>query len=191
MSEFPSADAILARLRTQKNLTAIGEAAIAVIKARTLRGVFLEGSSPGAERYSSTPMPLPMGALTKQTQARVNWLYLKEREVIRVWTNMKSRITWVLLEGGYKRLRELAGKESDRVTLNWSGHMMRALTIAGVNEKEGTVKVSFSDYRAAQIAGYHYAGVGRGRKKRIFLGLTKAEEDQIASDALKGVKMQF
>ena len=191
MNEGLDIDALMRQVRSRENLTRAGEEAIAIIKARTLKGVFLEGSSPGAERYSTTPMPLPYSVWTKATQGKVSAIIRKGDEGIRIFTNRKSRLTWVLLEGGYKRFRELAGKESDPVTLNWSGAMMKAIQILSVDEAEGSVTVGFTDYRSGEIAGFHHKGAGRGRKKRIFFELSQAEQDTVKQSALGPVQLQF
>lgn len=183
--------AVLRQLRSRALLMQIGEQAIAIIKDRTLRGIFLEGSSPGTSKYSTTPMPLPLGILSKTHQGLLWRRLQRNEEEYRIFTNRRSGIVWVALLGGYKRFRELAGREVDHVTLNWSGTMMRDLQVASVDEAEGKVKISFSSYRSAQLASYHHAGVGRSRKKRIFLGLSAQEQEMIAEDVMKRVDLRL
>ncbi len=82
---------------------------------------------------------------------------------------------WITLHGGYKRMRELAERETDRVTLNWTGQMMSALAMQ-VNAAEPSLKIYFTNKEAEKIAGFHHRGAGRNKIKRIFMGLTAKEQ---------------
>ncbi|MDI6802553.1 MAG: hypothetical protein QME58_01750 [Bacteroidota bacterium] len=137
-------------------------------------------------RFNPKPTPMPAGALKAKigiSKAKRIWKRLEGDDF--VYT--KAQSTWILLKGGYKRLRELAGKESDRVTLNWTGSMMRALKVTNVNEAEGSVTISFTDNRASELAGFHHRGAGRNKVKRIFLSLSEEELNKLTS----GVKFSF
>jgi hypothetical protein len=117
---------------------------------------------------------MPLGSFKAKvgvTRAREIWKDMQGKDFI--YTN--NKMTWILLQGGYKRLRELTGRETDRVTLNWAGGMLRALKVTGVNEAERSVTISFTDNRAAEIAGFHHAGAGRSKVKRVFIGLSQPE----------------
>lgn len=185
MDKFPKIDPekLLGQLIDRSFLFQIGEKALYIIKQRTLEGIFLPGSSPNASQYSTTPMPLPLGALSKKAQG-LTARQMKEGENIKIFTNLKSRITWAILPGGYKQLRELAGKEADRVTLNWSGSMMRALDITKVDESTHTVTLGFTDNRAAELAGFHQElGAGKSKTLHKFVGLTEDEMREVAQMA--------
>lgn len=190
MNDVLDIDGLMRQIRTEANLRKAGEEAIAVIKARTLRGEFLEGSSPGAEKYSTTPMPMPFGKWTKETRAKALWRDENGEEEIELFRS-KAGMLWVILKGGYKRFRELAGKEVENVTLNWSGQMMKAIQIMSVDEAAGTVTIGFSDYRSGQIADFHRRGAGRSRKKRIFFALSQREQEEIKESVLGNIKLQF
>ena len=155
-------------------LAAVGSEVVAIIRDRTLKGIFLEGSSPGAGSYSTKPAPIPIGGLPKRAQSRV-WQMLKTGDPsVRAFTNVKSRRTWVVLSGGYKQFRELAGLQTAVVNLNWSGRMMRNLSV--VNLSSDSVAVGFTSPEESQKAQWHNTlGAGRSHKKHVFLGLSSAE----------------
>jgi hypothetical protein len=165
-------------------LVRLGARAIAIIRQRTLKGEFLEGSSPGASQYSTTPMPLPLGALQKATRGRLQ-AQEKNQSAYKIFTAKSGRV-WVVLQGGYKEFRQLAGKANDHVTMTWSGRMMRNLGI--VKRTKSEVEIGFSDQQSHQLAVYHnIMGAGRGRKKHVFMGFTPAEEQELGLGAEVGL----
>lgn len=180
----PLADDILKSVVSRSLLLTIGNSAVAIIKARTLRGEFLPGSDANASQYSSKPAPMPYGGLVarlgKGKAAEVLKRIDRKDEPGSVYKLSKAGKMWIVLQGGYKRLRELAGRESDRTTMNWSGNLMRALNVIDVNEAEYSVTVGFTDSRAAELAGWHESGAGKNKKKRIFVGLSGEEVNRIA-----------
>lgn len=160
-------------------LLQMGERAVLIIKQRTAQGKFLSGP----EQYSTTPLPLPMGMLAQHVQSAVLRRLMRGEEDGRVFMNRKSRRLWIVLQGGYKRFRELSGRESDKVTLNWSGTMLRAMKVVNVNEKEGSVTLGFTESESAQRADYQQnQGVGKSRRKRVFFALSEAEIAKLAGD---------
>lgn len=183
--ELNIADRIISRAL----LINLGTRVIYIIKERTLRGEFLPGST-GTSNYSTTPMPLPLGALPARARSKSALRALTDSGEATIFTSLRSRRTWIILEGGYKRLRELAGRESDRVTLNWSGSMMRNLKILRTNEREGYVELGFNEGRAARLARYHHElGAGRRKVTHRFLGLTDTELASLEPDVREHLRM--
>ncbi len=182
---------IAGRIVSRALLINLGTRVLYIIKERTLRGEFLPGST-GTGQYSTTPMPLPLGALPARARSKSALRALTDSGEARLFTSLRSRRTWIILEGGYKRLRELAGRESDRVTLNWTGAMMRNLKILRTNEAEAYVELGFSEGRAARLATYHNElGAGRRKVTHRFLGLTDAELASLEPDVREHVRTLF
>lgn len=181
---FPDPKEILRSIIDRALLVRVGEQTLAIIKERTLRGEFLEGST--SQGYSTKPAPMPLGGffarLGKGRGAQAWRRIQKGDESGSIWRESKSKKIWITLQGGYKRLRELAGKETDRVTLNWRGHMLRSLNRIRVNAEEMSVTIGFADDEAGTLAGFHHAGAGRSQVKRLFMGLSGKELEEIVAD---------
>lgn len=157
----------------------IANKGIAIIRKRTLKGEFLPGSSPNASQYSTTPLPLPLGKFTRETQRQILSGKADLGENFRLFTNRKTRNVWIVIQGGYKKFRELAGKPTDNVVMTWSGRMMRNLGIIRSTETEATL--GFSDQGSRQIAEYHNVlGAGKSRRKHIFMGFEEKELKELA-----------
>lgn len=181
------------RVINESLLLKCGERAIVIIKRRTLAGSFLPGSSPNSSQYSTTPLPLPFGVLKQKAIART-WRELKEGGEMTLYTNLRTRRTWIILKGGYKKLRQLAGKETDHVTLNWSGQMLKALNEIKPNVSAGSVTVGFTNDEAERIARYHQElGAGKSRTLHKFLGLSdeelKAFTDYVEKTVVQNMKL--
>ncbi|MBP8975096.1 MAG: hypothetical protein KBG83_00110 [Bacteroidetes bacterium] len=193
--ETINAKELFDRLISHSLLLKVGEETIAIIKERTLQGEFLEGSSPGSERYSTKPAPMPLGGfIARLGNGRGNqaWKRIQRgEEPGTIWRTSSSGKIWITLNGGYKRLREIAGKESDHVTLNWSGQMMRSLSKITINDSERSVTIQFSNYETARLASYHHEGVGKHKKKRIFLGLSETELQKLSTIISSNIAVRF
>lgn len=188
-------DDILKKLLNRSLLLKIGQETIAIIQKRTLQGDFLPGSSENAKHYSTRPAPMPLGGLYQRLgkgKGSQVWKRIQRgEEPGTIWKQSSSGKIWLILQGGYKRLRELSGRETDHVNLNWTGHMMRSLSLIIVNETDHSVTIQFSNYDAAQLASYHHEGVGRNKVKRLFLGLTSAELQKLSNGIAKHIQTQF
>lgn len=163
----------------------LANAGLAIIRERTLSGKFLPGSSPGASDYSTKPFARPLGGLTKRVQkdllANGAQVFTKE-----------GKATWVIIKGGYKQLREIAGKDTSRVTLTWRGRMLRNLGI--LNADDNSAILGMKDEDAKQLSLYHNVmGAGKSKKKRVFMGFTEAEkrklEQLVGDQVLNRMKM--
>ncbi len=162
----------------QVMLTRVGLKGVAIIRKRTESGVFLPGSSANAENYSTTPMPLPYGKL----RGKLSGKKAKE-EGFRVFTSKSGRV-WIVLPGGYKQYRQLYGKAADKVTLSWSGRMLRNLKL--ISASGDTAELGFDDAEEDRIASYHNTlGAGKSRRKHVFMGFTEGEEEQLTAETVK------
>ncbi len=162
-------------------LLQIGTKVVAVIKARTLRGEFLPGST--SKGYSTKPASMPFGALEERIgKGNASKVFRDIKNAGKDGNGDKIFLTskrmWITLKGGYKRMREMTGRETDRVTLNWTGHMMRSLK-AKADPAAPSVTIYFTDAEAEGIASYHHQGAGRNKIKRIFMGLSDQEKTDI------------
>lgn len=164
-------------------LLAIGGQALLIIKRRTLEGRFLPGST-GSNKYSTTPMPMPFGALTKAVRSSSAVKDLVKSGEAELFTNLRSHNTWIILKGGYEQFRKLSGRSIDHVNLSWTGKMLRNLKVLHVDPALASVTLGFSDPRSGEIASYHNE-LGAGKKKvtHKFVGLTAEELSEIGTFA--------
>ena len=135
---------------------------ISLMRENTLNGISADGSPFAA--YSSKPFVMPAGAVTQKALKKLD----KQGSIY--WFKAKSSGNlWVLIQGGYKALREAKGRGLD-VDLTDTGQMLRALI--PVDFKENEIKIGFTNAEAAEKAYYHcVAGAGKGKTIRNFLGL--------------------
>lgn len=158
---------------------------IAIIRERTIKGEFLDGSSSNAGQYSTTPLPLPFGKFTKMTQKKI-----LKGDVLsgdyRIFTNLKSGNTWIIIKGGYKKFRELAGKDTANVSLSWSGRMLRNLGVLNVDKT--TAVLGFSSEEEKQKAIWHNVmGAGKSKKKHVFMDFSKDEREELSKMASEDI----
>lgn len=168
------------QLIDRRVLLQMGARALQIIKERTLAGQFLPGSTGGSE-YSTTPLPLPFSRLQKAVQRGSIVKQLVRSGEAHVFTNIASRNTWIVLKGGYKQLRELAGKSTNNVTLTWRGTMLRNLKITETDVATLSVTLGFTDSDSERIASYHdQLGAGKRKVTHKFMGLTEQEHSVLA-----------
>lgn len=157
----------------------LANAGLAIIRQRTLSGKFLPGSSPGADEYSTKPFARPLGGLTKKLQ----------RDLLangaQVFTK-DGKATWVVIKGGYKQMREIAGKDTSHVSLTWTGRMMRNLGILTSDDNSAVLGPKDADTK--QLSLYHNVmGAGKSKRKRVFMGFSDSEKrklEQLVGDSL-------
>lgn len=156
-------------------LLRLANGAIAIIRKRTLAGKYLEGSSPAADRYSEVAMPLPLGRLQKALQKQLTKNELKNKDQYKIFKS-KSGQTWIVIRGGYKAYRKLAGKFTDYVVMSWSGRMLRNMGIIRDPDGKGS-EIGFPDDDVRKLALYHNVlGAGKSHRKHIFFALSKDEQ---------------
>lgn len=163
-------------------------AGVVIIRERTLSGKFLPGSSPGADEYSTKPFARPLGGLTKQHQNA-----LLKSKAVEVFTK-ENGSTWIVVTGGYKHFRELAGKDVSKVSMTWSGRMMRNLGI--LNARKDEAVLGFKSEEEKQKALYHnFLGAGKSKRKHVFMGFTEAEKIRltklVGEEVMKKIQQLF
>ncbi|MBE2186752.1 MAG: hypothetical protein IAE99_08280 [Rhodothermales bacterium] len=149
------------------------------VKRRTKAGDFLPGSSPSAGGYSEKPFARPAGGLKKKTLDA-----LDDTDRGSSFFTRQGAL-WVVVEGGYKDLRQIEGKQNAHVDLLYSGALLDA-TRDNVRTGAATLEMEYgyldgkSPADAARVAYWHQeAGAGKGKTKRVFIGLTPAEEKHL------------
>ncbi|KAB2967526.1 hypothetical protein [Zoogloea sp.] len=156
----------------------LSNAALVIIRERTLKGQFLEGSSPDAGEYSTKPFAMPYAAVATNSLKRE----LRRNTETGVLFRQGNKQLWIVVKGGYKKYRELAGKDTSKATLTWTGRMMRNLGI--LNADDSSAILGMKDADTKQLALYHNVmGAGKSKKKRVFMGLTEAEKIRLAKFA--------
>lgn len=150
-----------------------------IMRRRTERGEFLEGSSSGASSYSTKPYAQPAGALTDQVRES-----LPDDEVKYFTTGSDS--LWLVIEGGYEAVRRAKGLPTSNVDLTVSGDMLGGMRSASSRDEDGDISMivgyidGASPAEAMQLARYHNVeGAGKNEVKRVFVGLTDDEADEV------------
>lgn len=161
---------------------------LVIIRERTTSGKYLPGSSPGVEEYSTNTFARPLGGLGKQFQNAL----LKSNSVEVFKKDGGS--TWITITGGYKKFRELAGKESSKVSMIWTGRMMRNLGI--LNAANDSATLGFKSAEEKQKAEWHnILGAGKSKRKHVFMGFTDSEKLRITNlvgeEVMKRLSMVF
>jgi len=164
----------------------IGLRVVTIIRRRTLDGKFISGS----EAYSTKPFVMPLGAMMQNLQRgflsedtfKRNGKTVEENE-FQIFT-ANNGATWVWIEGGYKRYRELSGRQVAKVDLNWSGRMMRNLGLIPGTTTPRETEIGFTSAEEKQKALWHNTlGAGKGKTKREFMGLTPQEYNDVVKFA--------
>ncbi len=159
-------------------LLKIGQRSVVIIKKRVADGIFLEGSTPGAEKYSTKPFAMPIGAIKKK-KLMMDILKGKHTDDTQLITSKKTGHLWVIIKKGYRWLREQSGKNFNKVDFTWTREFMRSLQVLKVNKTE--VEIGHRGERNKQLAKWHNVmGAGKSKKIRKYLALTDKELQQIA-----------
>lgn len=121
------ADTVVDRVMVMK----VASGGLAIIRERTLSGKFPPGSSSGSDQYSTKPFARPYAGITATLKKELR----RNAETGVIFTKPNGS-TWVVIKGGYKKYREFAGKDVSKVSLTWSGRMLRNLGILNAGETE-------------------------------------------------------
>jgi len=158
-----------------------------IMKQRTQDGEFLDGSSPEADSYSTKPYAQPAGSLTDQVRES-----LPDDEVSYFTTSDDD--LWLVVEGGYEAVRRAKGLPTDTVDLSVTGQMLSGMRSQAGRESDGELEMlvgyieGVSPQEAIQIARYHNVeGAGKNEIKRVFVGLTESEADDVLDSMEKDI----
>jgi len=176
----------------------VGLQCVFIVRRRVTSGKYLEGTT--SEQYSTKPFGMPLGAATKVLGAAIKRAVEKGISVnlrkgkgaarktyatispdeAKIYTSPKTGNLWVVIGGGYKRYREMGGRDSSKIDLNWSGRMMRNLGIIPGSEQPSAIDVGFTSEDEKKKALWHNVmGAGKSRRKHIFMGLTTEEKEEL------------
>lgn len=172
----------------------VGLQCVFIIRRRVGMGKYLEGTT--SEQYSVKPFGMPLGAATKVLGSAIRSAIEKGKAVAlkskgktfttiapdeaKIYTSPKTGNLWVVIGGGYKRYREMGGRDSSKIDLNWSGRMMRNLGIIPGSEQPSSVEVGFTSADEKNKALWHNVmGAGKSRRKHVFMGLTPDEKKEL------------
>ena len=164
----------------------IGLRAVIIIRRRTADGKFISGS----EKYSEKPFVMPLGAVpiglqkkfSKEEGFKSSKQSVAENE-FQIFT-AASGAKWVWIGGGYKRYRQLNGRQVDKVDLNWSGRMMRNLGLIPGTTTPRETQVGFTGADEKQKALWHNTlGAGKSKVKREFMNFTAEEYNSLVQFA--------
>lgn len=163
-------------------LRSVGVRAISMIRDRTLAGLDAGGTTFRA--YSTEPFARPLHGITQRARRALG-------DRLHVFTTKKGKL-WAVIEGGYAAFKAAAyPDDAGTVNLTATGAMLRALAIVAVDENTATVTLGFTRTDEALKALYHEElGAGPRRAIRHFLGLTDAEQIDLAQLAASGVTIR-
>ena len=162
-------------------LKQIGSQVLFIIRRRTGKGKFLPGSSSGAEKYSTKPFAMPIGSasqmlgnkLRKSAGSKRSKLY--DPDNFQLFTSKAGNL-WVIVKGGYKKVRELAGKKTDNVIMSFTGSYMRDFGL--LNAEKNLAVLGWKSSENQELAYFHeIAGAGKSKRRHKILGLLKKEEN--------------
>lgn len=123
--------------------------------------------------YSTKPFARPMGGLKGVNIKRS----IKQGDFSPFTTKAGAR--WIIVPGGYKRLRELQGLSSTSDYLQSTGQMLRDMTI--LESGQSQVRIGFRTRRSARLAFWlNVSGAGKSRKLWRFFGLTAGNRRKLA-----------
>lgn len=94
------------------------------------------------------------------------WMWIKFKKA-------KKAVPVMVLEQGYKELRQIQGKETSHVNLQYSGLLFTKLMVQGEGKK---YKVGFEAGYGSKIAGYL-----EGKYKKEIWGVTPSEEKELVT----------
>lgn len=169
----------------------IGLHVVTIIRRRTNEeGKFLPGSSEGADAYSTKPFVLPLAALSKGLGNKVITKGANAKSKNYDPDNFKLFMSntgnvWVFVKQGYRKIRELAGKDVSKVSMTWSGRYLRDLSTLQAAATPGKVQIeigwkSEENKKLARI--HEELGAGRSKRKHKILGLTEKELDVLGKE---------
>lgn len=155
----------------QRGTQFIGYRAIELLNEQLDKGVDKDGKK---YSYSTKPFAIPYDRRLKGQKP------LEKDGLIRPFKS-KSGALWIVVTKGYAWWREFNRRQSNTDFLNWTGAMLRALTVIRSSDTE--VVVGFNDPMQSQKSfWFNVSGVGKSRKLWLFMGLTAESEQKLADE---------
>lgn len=162
-------------------LRMLGLRAITLITLHTQRGMDADGHP--LAPYSTHPVAVPAGSLTQRARGTLEGKLTYFRK--------SHGALWVVIEGGYAALKAATYPGDRTVNMTATGGMLRALTVVGIDSKANLIRIGFSRQEAAETAYWHMvAGAGKSKTIRNWLGLTRAEMDELLTLAATRIQIR-
>jgi len=140
------------------------------IAQRTMQGEFLNKSN---AKYSTA------GALYKITTQALKKEYLGRMKGTRVKKG-ESTARFVFLERGYHQYRNIHGRQTNYVDLNFDGAMLAAMN--DISSSHGYASLGFTNSKEENKANWlSNMGAGKNKVKYEFFGLTEEDKDAVFS----------
>ena len=156
-------------------LTELARKALEMTHAQIASGKDIDGNP---YSYSTRPFVRPAG---KSGIPASDLKRLEKSGEISLFKSKQSGKLWMMVHGGYKSLRTLAGRNPEGDFLAGTGNMLASMTSRP--QGDNSVVMGFANQRSAEKAFYlNVAGAGKGRKLWRFMGLTKENIDLIADE---------
>lgn len=153
-------------------LTRAGLLAVELVVERTGEGIDRHGQP--FRPYSTRPLAVPAGSITKAAQARLGGN-------LSLFTSAKTGALWALVEGGYEALKAARyPQDGGAVNLHATGAMLRSMGV--VDQDDESVTIGFSRTEEAEKAGWNV-------ETRDFLGLTDAGGGEVGDVLGVGVAL--
>lgn len=158
------------------NKVLLGTAIVNHIRDRTLEGKDKDGKA--FKHYSTNTFAMPSGAITKRALSALD----KAGDII--WFTTKTGAEWVLIKGGYKRLKAVKRpSHGGTVNLTDTGKMMADLTV--ISYPADGIRIGFNRAENAQKASWN---IEMGRD---FFGIEDSELEKMAEKFLSsGLKVE-
>lgn len=182
-------DDAINELRNMIDLSELGEAieqagfrALSLIDEHTRRGEFLGGSK---QNQGYSERLLPAGFMIRPTYVpgegwKTGSIQIPQSDM--QWSTNSAGERRAYLVGGYKKLREIWGRNTNTVDLTFTGAMLRSLTATVQSSGDSTwiVEVTVSPDQMAKAAGTD--------AQREWMALTDEEAEKVAVIIENGVK---
>lgn len=175
------------RIKIDKNgMRTIADIALENIRTRTLQGVDMNGLP--FRGYSTRPFAMPYAAVPKFVRNKLRAKRAIKKGTIEAPTFFRrGGLLWVVIPGGYKHYKSLRYPQDEgTVNLTATGRLLRNFRLLRARENEAVL--GFTNDEMRKIASYHQITGIRG-VKRQFIGLTNAEEAELAQEVLKIVSI--
>lgn len=152
--------------------------AIEMINENIRKGFSYDGEQ---FQYSTKPFGMPYNQKSARAMGKPRSQKNPEGLYSVVRSKKRGGKMWMIVFGGYKQFKEKVNPEAKDDFLTWSGRMLRNMKTLEVNEEKMTAQIGFTDPAQTQKAfWFNVSGVGKSRKLWKFLGLSPAQQQELA-----------